>query len=550
MADYIPFYGLSEDPFAARPDSRFFFPAEGHNEALASLLYGINRKKGFVVILGEAGIGKTTLIAHLIATLDPGVKTILFPKSDLPFPKMLEEMLLTLKLPLGLHTKGSMIHELYHHLIRCLERNETVAVVIDEAENIGLDVIEEVRLLANLETSTSKLLQIILVGEPSLMDKLRSEVIRQIKQLVVISCRIEPLSEKESRQYIDHRLNIAGSGAAKLFTAEALSLICRSARGNPLKINTLCHNALAVGCGRSEQQISSSTVKKIQGERERLSADKADAIAAEFRKSRPRKMAFAAAAVAAAIAAILFVGRDRWLPLLKTQQPERTTIITPLETPTPAASAPSQALRPEFPFQAARQSPAAEPVPAIPIQTAPSPAPQKGAPASALPQASTQTPPPATQQGQAGAQPAAPSPHKDRIKETIEVKEGENLYAIAYRHYKAADETFLDYILRLNPEITNPNLILVDQRIKIPEMSASSRVISDGSGFQVHLRTFRSQRAAAQFRGNVASKGKKIEIVPWKASPVETWYRVTAGPFATHDEATLFIKSIGPIPGT
>ena len=109
------------------------------------------------------------LIQHLVNTLDAQVKTILFPQSQIPFEQMLKDMLLKLKLPLGLETKGSMMHGLYYHLIQCLARDETVAVIIDEAENIGLDVIEEVRLLANLETSTSKLLQIVLVGQPELM---------------------------------------------------------------------------------------------------------------------------------------------------------------------------------------------------------------------------------------------------------------------------------------------------------------------------------------------------------------------------------------------
>ena len=274
MNEYSKFYGFSEDPFDIKPDPKFFFLSESHREAMASLLYGINRKKGFVVILGEAGIGKTTLIHHVINTLDAGVKTILFPHSHLHFHEMLKEMLLTLKLPLGLETKGSMIHALYYHLIQCREQNETVAIIIDEAENIGIDVIEEVRLLANLETSTSKLLQIVLVGEPGLRDKLRKEVIRQIKQRVVISCWINPLTEEESRQYIDHRLKIVGSGCSEVFTDGALSLICRYAKGIPLALNTLCHNALSVGYGRSEKRISPATVKKVRGKKEILSLER------------------------------------------------------------------------------------------------------------------------------------------------------------------------------------------------------------------------------------------------------------------------------------
>ena len=149
----------------------FSFPAESHGEALASLRYGINEKKGFILLLGEAGIGKTTLLHYLMNTLDSNVKPIFFPQSQTHFEQMLSEMLLQLGLPSGLKTKGSMIHELNNALIECLKRDETVAIIIDEAQNIGLDLIEEVRLLANLETRTSKLLQIVLVGQPELQGK-------------------------------------------------------------------------------------------------------------------------------------------------------------------------------------------------------------------------------------------------------------------------------------------------------------------------------------------------------------------------------------------
>ena len=213
MAGYNSFYGFSENPFDIAPDPKFFFPSESHNEALASLLYGINDKKGFVLILGEAGTGKTLLIQHLINSLDKKVKAIFFPQCQLPFEHILREMLHALELPLGSETKGSMIHELYSHLIESLGRDETVVIILDEAEHIALDVIEEVRLLANLETNTSKLLQIVLVGQRGLREKLRSDEIRQIKQRIVLTCQIKPMDKEESLRYIDHRLKTVGSGA-------------------------------------------------------------------------------------------------------------------------------------------------------------------------------------------------------------------------------------------------------------------------------------------------------------------------------------------------
>ena len=516
MADYTTFYGFSEDPFAITPDPKFFFPSESHKEALASLLYGINRKKGFIVILGEAGIGKTTLIHHLISQLDDKVKTILFPQSHLPFHQILKEMLLKLKLPLGLETKGSMIHELYHHLIQCLERNETAAVIIDEAENIGLDVIEEVRLLANLETSTSKLLQIVLVGEQGLMDKLRSEVIRQIKQRVVVSCRINPLTEEESMRYIDHRMKIAGGDCSEVFTDEALSLICRYAKGIPLALNILCHNALSVGYCLSQKRVSPAMVKKIRSEKEALSLERARILASGFKRSLPYKIAYVIP-VLVIFAIALFFGRSYWQPLFDAQQPNQSVTQPTIEDK-------AKETTPEVQSQDATVKIPDSPVPGSPVAAPEMP-----------------TPP-------IPASPPVTTSHSDteiRVKEIVEVKEGANLYSIAYQYYKIADETFIDHILKLNPEIKDPNLILVGQKIKIPEMTESLMIVKTPDGqYKVHLRTFRNLKIAEQYRQDVASVGKKIEVVPWKVTPEETWYRVMAGPFAAKDDGLKFIEEM------
>ncbi len=515
MNEYSRFYGFSEDPFDNKPDPKFFFLSESHREALASLLYGINRKKGFVVILGEAGIGKTTLIQHVINKLDAGVKTILFPHSHLHFHEMLKEMLLTLKLPLGLETKGSMIHALYYHLIQCREQNETVAIIIDEAENIGINVIEEVRLLANLETSTSKLLQIVLVGESGLRDKLRKEVIRQIKQRVVISCWINPLTEEESAQYIDHRLKIVGSGCSEVFTDGALSLISRYAKGIPLALNILCHNALSVGHARSEKKISPATVKRVRGKKEILSLEETKILAPGLKRYLPHKIAYVVPALLIVAIGLTFFGQSYWQPLFDAQHPNQTAI----------ESASVDKAKETAPITRSKD-------PVVNISDRPNPGRMDVA---------SETP-------QIPASPPAMG-HVDteiHIKEIVAAEKGAMLYSLAYKYYHVADETLVDHILKLNPEITNPNLILVSQKIKMPEITESLLIIQTSERlFKVHLRTFANIKSADKYRRDAAFViGKEVEIIPRKVSPAETWYRVMAGSFATKDEGLKFIEKI------
>ena len=309
MIEYAQYYGFSENPFNISPDPIFFFPAEGHREALAGLSYGISQRKGFVLLLGEEGIGKTTLIKHLMATLDGNVKTVFFPQSQIAFGQMLKEILLNLGIPIKVEVKGSMLHDLYDYLIRSLAKDENVAIIIDEAQNISLEAIEELRLLSNLETSRSKLLQIVIAGEPKLKAKLRSKVIRQINQRIVVSSEICPLTEEESLRYIDHRLKIAGSGSSEIFTDEALSLICRCAKGIPRAINILCSNALSVGYGLSEKKISASTVRKIRREKDISTEGMSPGQSLRMIKNLSHKISYAFLALAI-FAMFIFFNKD------------------------------------------------------------------------------------------------------------------------------------------------------------------------------------------------------------------------------------------------
>ena len=510
MADYTKFYGFSENPFHVSHNPKFFFPSESHSEALASLQYGISYRKGFILILGEAGTGKTMLIHRLISTLDKQVKVIYFPQCQLPFQEMLKEMLIQLKLPVGLETKGPMMHDLYDYLIQCLKQDETVVVIVDEAENIDLELLEEVRLLANLETGTSKLLQIVLVGQPELGKKLSSDMVRQIKQRIVVSNGIKPITEEESRRYIDHRLKIAGSGSARVFTDDALSLICRSANGIPLALNTLCSNALSIGCLLSEKRISAATVRKIRHEKGILTAQKAQVLAAGIRRRFLRRTFFMIL-VLALLAAAIYFGRSYLQPIFNAARMD-PSVSAPIVTEKDAA--------PEMKSRPAEKQ----------VQSSPGPKVADGMPES--PKIAV-SPPPATSDFQP----------EIRVKTIVRAKRGVSLSKLAYQYYGATDETLIDHILRLNPEITNPDLILIDQKIKMPELTESLLIVPSPRGlYKIHLRTFGDLKKAGQYRRMAASWAKETEIVPWRILAGKTWYRVMAGPFKDRNEALRAIE--------
>ncbi len=501
MADCRQFYGFSRDPFEISPDPDFFFPSESHREALASVLYGINDRKGFVLVLGEAGAGKTTLLRRAMRELGSNVRTAFIPKSGIPYEPLLKDILLQLSSPLRREVKGAMLHDLYYHLIRCLERDENAVIFLDEAHDIGLDVIEEVRLLANLETGKAKLLQLVLAGGPELMEKLRSDVIRQIRQRIVVSCRIGALTDAESRQYIDHRLRIAGSGSAAVFTEEAVSLICRLAKGNPLALNILCRNALEAGSALSEKPVSTAAVRLVRHEKDALTGEAVQGLMAAGKHGRRRGTALALLIGGAAALAFL-IGADG---VKRIFHPSRPAVVAE-QKPFPEAGTP--------------------PAPSAPPREAASPTAEE-APADAA------------------AAPASPSPDGIRIQDVIAVKRGANLHVLSQRYYGEANLLFMDRILELNPDITDPNLIRVDQSIRIPEITASLLVIEPSQNvFKVHIGTFPNRVAALQYRDRAAAGGKPVEVVGRKVSGTETWYRVLAGPFAGREEGLNFLEDL------
>src|SRR5215472_1971398 len=261
---YRKFFGLTRDPFEISPDPYFFYPTPRHNEALANLNYGVQLRKGFVVVTGEVGTGKTLLVRCLLDVLNRNQIAFAYVFNPrLSVPDFLRYMLMDLRLPTTGRTKSEMLAHLNNYLIARFRRGTTTALVVDEAQLLSWELLEEVRLLTNLETSQQKLLQIVLSGQPELDQKLDSFELRQLKQRVSLRCQLEPLTEEETGGYIGRRLHIAGLPKdSKLFSMSAIAAVFKHSRGIPRLINTICENSLLSGYAKRMAVIAPEIIEE------------------------------------------------------------------------------------------------------------------------------------------------------------------------------------------------------------------------------------------------------------------------------------------------
>ena len=260
---YEEFYGLKENPFNITPDPQYLFLGERQREALARMIYGIQERKGFILITGEVGAGKTILIRHLLANLSAQrngiIRTALIFNPKLAIKNFLEYILRDLGVPVRGKSKGDLLWALNGFLLQAYQKDERVALIIDEAQGLKPVLLEEIRLLSNLETAKSKLLQIILVGQPELNKTLNRYDFRQLKQRIHMRFHLPPLTEAETKAYIEKRVSIAGR-QEPLFTFEAIQEIYQHSRGIPRSINILCDNALLNGFTADQKVIDQKCV--------------------------------------------------------------------------------------------------------------------------------------------------------------------------------------------------------------------------------------------------------------------------------------------------
>lgn len=263
---YREFYNLTRNPFEVSPDPYFFYPTPRHNEALALLNYGVIRRKGFVVVTGEVGTGKTLLVRCLLDSLTLHKVAFAYIYNPiLSVQNFLEQVLTDLGLPATARSKSEVLGRLNNFLMARSREDLTTALVVDEAQLLSWDLLEEIRLLTNLETTQHKLLQIVLAGQPELDRKLDSHQLRQLKQRVGLRYNLLPLEIKELEGYIHRRLELAGAkeGQNAIFSREAIETIYSVSKGIPRLVNTLCENSLMLGYGLQLQQITPAVVREV-----------------------------------------------------------------------------------------------------------------------------------------------------------------------------------------------------------------------------------------------------------------------------------------------
>jgi type II secretory pathway predicted ATPase ExeA len=264
---YKSFFGLKDNPFNVNPDPRYLFITKEIEEALSGLMYGVHNRKGFITLTGEVGTGKTTLINSLLDWLrKKKVRTAFLFNSRMNTNQLFDFILAEFGISCESRTKSQQLMRLNQWLLDRYHAGETTVLIVDEAQNLTYPVLEEIRLLTNLETSTEKLLQIVLSGQPELEEKLKLPQLRQLRQRIMLRCKTGPLTKEQTHDYIAQRLRIAGASGGLIFSPNAVETIHVYSLGIPRVVNLLCEHSLINAYVEQQRPISAKIVEDVAHE--------------------------------------------------------------------------------------------------------------------------------------------------------------------------------------------------------------------------------------------------------------------------------------------
>jgi general secretion pathway protein A len=265
---YLNYYGLTEAPFDITPNPRFLFYGAKHREAYNHLLYGIRERKGFVQLTGEVGAGKTTLCRALLEELHSEFATALILNPVMSPDELMKAIAIEFGLPVNGLDRLDTIATINQFLLQQVMRNQDAVLIIDEAQDLTEELLEQVRLLSNLETDNRKLLQIVLMGQPELRERINNPRLRQLRQRITVRYHLPPLTREEVNQYVQHRLEVAGAKGAPYFTQPAMWRIYRYSQGIPRLLNAICDKALLAGYVHQRERIDFRMIGQAMNELE------------------------------------------------------------------------------------------------------------------------------------------------------------------------------------------------------------------------------------------------------------------------------------------
>jgi general secretion pathway protein A len=506
---YREHFGLKLKPFSITPDPRFLYMSPVHKEALAHLLYGLKEGSGFVVITGEVGTGKTTILNAFLLKLPPRIPKVVIKNPNINPDNLYFLLGEAIGMPEEKRSRN-YINELEDRL----KTTGGAVLIVDESQGLSFEMLEEIRLLSNLETVHEKLVQIMLLGQQELNEKLNSSQLRQLKQRIGVKYHIPPLDSNETKDYIDHRLRVAGYEPREepLFTSSALGEISRYTKGFPRLINIVCDNVLLAAYSDDLNQVNAGLVKKVVGGMEKTYARHAPLMPGQH-MSKGKGLRGLLVGLTAAAVFLIFI----------------SALVVVLLSPLGQNIMDKSKDMLGISHETSSLSPIAQGT-LYPLNMKES----EGAALQGLPKVSIQD-----QAGEAAAVPPTMGEQKQTIGVTIAVGPGDTVAKLAARHYGRVDSGILAIVRKANSNLGNIDLIYEGQKINLPPITDTARVM-----FTVSVASYHSINEATAVFLDLVKKGFKATIYPHLDTQGNTWYRVTIGTFKEQDKADVYAQQL------
>jgi general secretion pathway protein A len=514
---YREHFGLKLKPFSITPDPKFLYMSPVHKEALAHLLYGLKEGSGFVVITGEVGTGKTTIMNTFLLKLPPRMPKVVIKNPHIGQENLYYLLGEAIGMPEEKRSRNA-IHEFEERL----KTMGGAVLIVDEAQGLSTEMLEEIRLLSNLETLHEKLVQIMLLGQQELNDKLNSPQLRQLKQRIGVKYHIPPLDSNETKDYIDHRLRVAGYEPLEepLFTTSALGEIYRYTRGFPRLVNIVCDSVLLAAYTDDVKQINTNLVKKVVGDLEKTYGKTTPQTPAPRiqRKRAVRKLIFRFTMSLMAALVLIVVA---WVVLFRIDttflENRIGMLLESVHVPV-MFSSPSETSHTIAPSQ----------------------------PTNPAPQGSVMTgqdQPNRTLQDQTGEIPPPVPPSLTGLQKNsgtmVTIGAGDTIAQLAAVHYGRVDADILQAVRKANPSINNIDLVYEGQKVYLPNLQDTARVM-----FTVSVASYHSVHEATAVFVDLVKQGFQATIYPYLDSQGNTWYRITIGTFANQDDAKNYAQQL------